>query len=147
MSSQNKFVVVAGGGCAPCPLFVWKITMFHVKHFTERNGKEMITRNGICYDLEMSSYRVKIDGLTFVFSSKMHKEKFINKHKEHREKINISLSRRFNYDVNVDKLADIVFYRKIENRGFLIIDNEGNKLWQNNIIFGGGVVTMRNSHT
>lgn len=106
----------------------------------------MITRNGICYDLEMSSYRVKIDGLTFVFSSKMHKEKFINKHKEHREKVNVSLSRRFNYDVNVDKLADIVFYRKIENRGFLIIDNEGNKLCQNNITFGGGVVIMRNSH-
>lgn len=104
----------------------------------------MISRNGVCYDLDISPHKTTINGLTFVFSSKLHLDKFKGKLQENRDIINYSLSKRFNYNVDVSQLADIVLYKKIETRGFLIITNKGIKLCQNNIIFNGGEVTIQN---
>lgn len=115
--------------------------MFHVKH--KGVETDMITRNGVVYDLNISSYRFTLDGLVFVFSSKLHLEKYKKKYKENRDIINYSLSRRFNMAVDVSQLADIVLYRKIETRGFLVVTVDGGELCQNNIIYGGGKVTMR----
>lgn len=102
----------------------------------------MITRNGVCYDLSISPYRYTVNGLTFMFSSKTHLDKFKKKLKENRDIINYSLTRRFNISVNVSQLADIVLYRKIETRGFLIVTGEGKELCQNSITFIGGEVTI-----
>ena len=102
----------------------------------------MKTRNGVYYDLKNSCYRTTVDGLTFVFSSKSHLDKFRKKLKENREIINYSLTKRFKVTVNVSQLADIVLYRKIETRGFLILTNEGNTICQRNVKFDGGKVTM-----
>lgn len=116
--------------------------MFHVKQL--KWGDKMISRNGIVYDLTVSPYRYNKDGLTFVFSSQLHLDKYKAKLKENRDIINYSLTKRFNFAVNVSPLADIVLYRKIETRGFLIVTNEGKTLCQTNIIFDGGKVTMQN---
>lgn len=118
--------------------------MFHVKH--SEGVKRVITRNGVCYDLTISSYRHTVNGLTFVFSSKLHLDKFKKKLKENRDIINYSLTKRFNIHVDVSELADVVLYRKIETRGFLIVTSEGNELWQNNLKFVGGKVTLQNSN-
>lgn len=104
----------------------------------------MISRNGVVYDLNISSYRCTLDGLTFVFSSKLHLDKFKKKYKENRDIINYSLSRRFNLSVNVSQLADIVLYRKIETRGFLVVTGEGKELCLDNITYIGGEVTIQN---
>jgi YHS domain-containing protein len=104
----------------------------------------MKTRNGVYYDLTHSCYRVTVDGLTFVFSSKSHKDKFKKKLKENREIVNYSLTKRFKLTVNVSQLADIVLYRKIETRGFLILTNEGNSICQKSVKFVGGKVIMPN---
>ncbi len=80
----------------------------------------MLSRNGVCYDLEKSHYRCTKNNVTFIFSSRLHLEKFESKYKQHRETVNKSLTKRFNLKVNVDSLADVVLYRKIETRGFLI---------------------------
>lgn len=114
--------------------------MFHVKHF--RKVKEMISRNGVCYDLSISNYRHTVNNLTFVFSSKLHLEKFKSKLKENRDIINYSLTKRFSINVDVSQLADIVLYRKVETRGFLILTNEGKELCQNDITYHGGEVTI-----
>lgn len=103
----------------------------------------MITRNGVCYDLTISPYKWSNGRLTFMFSSKPHLDKFKMKLKENRDIINYSLTKRFNYNVNVSELADIVLYRKIETRGFLIVTAEGKELCQNNITFIGGEVTTQ----
>ena len=105
----------------------------------------MITRNGVCYDLAISEYRHTVDGLTFVFSSQLHLNKFIQKVKESRDIINYSLSKRFNIPVDVSQLSDIVLYRKIEKRGFLVITVEGTELCPNSLKFVGGKVTFLNS--
>lgn len=106
----------------------------------------MFTRNGVCYDLPRSTYRTTVDGLTYVFSSRLHMEKFISKLKENRDIINYSLTRRFGFTIDVAQLADIVLYKRIETRGFLIVTNEGQELWQENLRFDGGKATKRNSN-
>lgn len=98
----------------------------------------MITKNGVYYDLENSSYRYKVNNLTFVFSSKSHLDKFKSRMKENREKINKSLSNRFNILIDVEQLADVVLYRKIETRGFLILTGTGKKLCRQNAIYRNG---------
>ena len=100
------------------------------------------TKNGVYYDFSKSIYRVNIDNYTFVFSSKLHMEKFKKKRKEHAEKINASLSKRFNLLVDVTALSDMVLYRKIESRGFLVI-NEGEEVCQRNMEYVGGKLTKK----
>ena len=106
----------------------------------------MITRNGVVYDLTLSTFKYKNGDLTFVFSSKLHLDKFKKKLKENRDIINYSLTKRFNIHVDVSELADIVLYRKIETRGFLIVTSEGKELCQKSIQFVGGKATLRNSN-
>lgn len=103
----------------------------------------MISRHGVVYDLTISPYRFTVDGLTFVFSSQLHHDKFKQKVKENRDIINYSLSKRFSANVDVSQLADVVLYRKIETRGFLIVTGEGKEICQNNITYGGGEVTLQ----
>ena len=106
----------------------------------------MYSRNGVCYDLPKSVYRLNVNGLTFVFSSQLHLDKFKSKYKENRDIVNYSLSKRFNLFVDVSQLADIVLYRKIETRGFLIVNNEGTNLWLDDLKYGGGKATLKNSN-
>ena len=84
--------------------------------------------------------------MTFVFSSKLHLDKFKKKLKENRDIINYSLMKRFNYYLDVSQLADVVLYRKIETRGFLIVTLEGKELCQKSLQFVGGKVTPVNSN-
>lgn len=88
-----------------------------------------LTRRGIAYDLKISPYRRVIeygedDILTYVFSSQQYKDIFERKLQENRDKINESLSKRFNFNIKQDKLADIRLYILTEKRGFLIIEKE-----------------------
>lgn len=104
----------------------------------------MITRNGVCYDLSKSNYKHIENGVVFVFSSKLHLDKFKRKLTDNRKLINMSLTKRFSCGVDVSILADIVLYKKIETRGFLIV-YEGIELWEKEqVIFAGGKVTKKN---
>lgn len=104
----------------------------------------MLTRNGVCYDLSISKFRCKHNGLTFVFSSQLHLDKFESRVKENRDIINYSLTKRFNIPVNVSTLADVVLYRKIETRGFLIEVEEEEIECQKSLRFDGGKMTLQN---
>lgn len=97
----------------------------------------MISRNGVYYDLNLSNYRVTINDITFVFSSQKHLDKFNKRLRGHRDIINTSLTNRFNFDIDVSVISDIVLYRKIETRGFLLLDKNGVKLCQENIRYIG----------
>lgn len=89
-----------------------------------------ITKNGVCYNFNISPYRYEANGVVYVFSSQLHLEKFTKKIEENRKKINDSLSNRFGLSVEVSALADLVLYKKIETRGFLIVTQEETELWQ-----------------
>lgn len=89
---------------------------------------ENLTRNGVAYDLKLSPYKLllnyKNNDLEYVFSSQLNKDRFLNSIKPNRDKINTSLTKRFNIDINADLLCDIKLYSTIEKRGFLIKTND-----------------------
>ena len=101
----------------------------------------MISRKGVCYDFSISPYRFNIMGLTYVFSSELHLSNFKSKYMENRDIINYSLSKRFKLNIDASQLADVVLYRKIETRGFLIVTDNGVELCQNDIKCNGLRVT------
>jgi hypothetical protein len=105
----------------------------------------MKTRNGIYYDLTLSSYIYKLrdTGLTFVFSSDLHLTKFEEQYKKHRNDFNLKLKSRFRLNVNFTTFADIVLYKKIETRGFLILIEGGQKLCQENLKLVGERATPK----
>nr|DAO26657.1 MAG TPA: transcriptional regulator [Caudoviricetes sp.] len=104
----------------------------------------MMTRNGVIYDLTCSPYYIIIGNTSFYFSSKNHLEKFTEKLYEHRDSIKNSLSNRFGMTVELNILADIILYDKVETRGFFII-HEGVKIkCRKDIILSGTKVTKRN---
>lgn len=95
-----------------------------------------LSRGGICYNLEVTPFTVvkKYEDrkVIFSFSSEFYKNKFEMQLKDHREKINQSLSKRFGLMYFNSLLADIVLYSKVESRGFyLLIDNEEYKCLSN----------------
>lgn len=87
-----------------------------------------LTRSGIAHNLSISPYKVVVDyqsgELTYVFSSELYKNKFIDKLEDNREKISKSLSNRFGFTVINNMLADVKLYITTETRGFLILGKE-----------------------
>ena len=63
--------------------------------------------------------------IIYHFSSMVYKLKFINKKKDNREKINLSLTNRFGFEIKNNLLCDLKLYSQIEKRGFLIFNVEG----------------------
>lgn len=105
----------------------------------------MISKRGICYDLQKTPFTSTQNGLTYCFSSQLHLDKFESRLKENREVINYSLTKRFNVCVDVSTLADVVLYKKIETRGFLIQMGEVDYKCQKSIKLNGVKATSKNS--
>ena len=85
----------------------------------------MISRNGVCYDLQSSPYKYEWRGMVFFFSSESHRSKFIRNLREKELWLDDSLSRRFKCTVHLPILADIQLYTQIETRGFYVQTNDG----------------------
>ena len=88
-----------------------------------------LTRSGVAHDLTISPHKFTVrygenDELVYIFSSEFYLKKFESKINDYRIKINNSLSQRFGFNIELDKLADIKLYEKTETRGFLIIGKE-----------------------
>ena len=62
----------------------------------------------------------KGENVTFIFSSELYKNKFLERYEEHREQIKNSLSNRFGIEIVINDLADLRLYSTIEKRGFLL---------------------------
>lgn len=78
-----------------------------------------------------------------MFSSQPHLDKFESRLKTNRDTINYSLTKRFGFSVDVSTLADVVLYKKIETRGFLIEVEEVEYKCLKSLKCGGVTVTMR----
>ena len=88
-----------------------------------------LTKDGICYNLKETPYIHAInygdEQINYHFSSMIYKLKFISKQKDNREKINLSLTNRFGFEIKNNLLCDLKLYSQIEKRGFLIFNAEG----------------------
>ena len=105
----------------------------------------MVTRNGIYYDFTKSKYRYKITDteITLVFSSDLHMIKFEEQYLQHRKEHNIKFSSRFRINILITVLPDLILYKRIETRGFLIINERGQKLCQENLLLIGERATPK----
>ena len=87
-----------------------------------------LTRSGVAHNLEISPHSLIVDyqdeQLEYVFSSARYKEIFYKKFIDNRIKINESLTNRFGFKIQNDKLADLKLYSMTEKRGFLIKGKE-----------------------
>lgn len=87
-----------------------------------------LTRGGVIYDLKLSPFKHDVkygdEGYTYYFSSELNRKKFIARLEDHRDKVNTSLSNRFNIYLELNLIADIKLYENIEKRGFLIANTK-----------------------
>ena len=86
--------------------------------------KKLLTRRGVCKNLEFSPYVYTYfhEGkvVSFNFSSKLHLDKFTNLRKKNYSMIYNDINKRFKFKIDCTYLADFNLYKKIENRGCFI---------------------------
>lgn len=73
-----------------------------------------VTQRGVYHNLKESKYTISNSEVVFFFSSEFTLNKFMKRHKKHREKFD-GLT-KFNLDVH----ADIECYINVEKRGFYV---------------------------
>lgn len=105
----------------------------------------MKTRNGVYYDLTKSTYKFKVSdtGMTFIFSSDLHMLKFEDQLQQNRDEHNTKFKARYRMDFNMKVLPDLGLYRKIESRGFLVINEGGQKLCLESLQLNGEKATPK----
>ena len=103
----------------------------------------VLTKNGICYDLKNSPYFCSVGFYKFFFSSPAHLVKFRKGLEANREWLNDSMTRRFKFNMDMELLADFSLYRKIETRGFLIINESTGVAYEcaENIEYRGTIIS------
>lgn len=110
--------------------------------------KVKLTRGGVCYELKNTPFKETFiygdNKITFHFSSQYNLDSFLKRLKKNREKINESLSNRFNIYIEFNVLSDIKLYESIEKRGFLITDSNESYLCLNTIKLSGVIKTTKN---
>ena len=82
----------------------------------------MKTERGIYLDIKESDYYFCVDDLTFYFSSQFYLEKFKNNVFDYIQNETLKLRQKYNLNINFDTFLMIAYYKKVEKRGFLIID-------------------------
>lgn len=97
----------------------------------------------VCTDLAASPWRVSTGGITYHFSTEIHKDRFVERLENYRADVRQKLSKRYRVAANIPLLADICLYRLIENRGFYIECKEGVYTWPEQVELSGGQLTSR----
>jgi len=82
----------------------------------------LITKGGVYCDLSISTYLHNIhyedSVLHLHFSSRFNRDRYIEKVLENRIKTKFNIAEKNNITLDTNKMADLVLYSKVENRGF-----------------------------
>lgn len=90
-----------------------------------------MTRGGVEYNLKKTPYTYTINGFILHFSSSYYKCKFIDSIKTFTTNIKLDFEKRYNLFINnIDEIAIIKLYHRVEKRGFYIIDNKRNAVYE-----------------
>jgi len=84
----------------------------------------MKTINGIELDLTKSDYKYSILGYTFYFSSEFYMNNFKNNVKFFSEIEGVKIKNKYKVFINLNLYLTFVYYKRIEKRGFYVIDNK-----------------------
>lgn len=83
----------------------------------------MLTKNGICLNIEESEYKVLKYGLLFYFSSEFYMNKFLNNVDNFVITESLKMKNKYKINSNLELYFAISYYKKTEKRGFFIYDD------------------------
>lgn len=86
------------------------------------------TTKGIYINLNESEYKFIYYGMTFFFSSEFYKNKFIESVTDYIDTETLKLQIKYNVNIKLDELFLIALYKKIEKRGFRILDQNNKEI-------------------
>lgn len=95
----------------------------------------MLTKRGIELNINESKYIFVVDNLMLYFSSNFNKERFISNYNSYIDEETIKLENRYKINIDIKNLLVISFYKKIEKRGFYIVDINSKHEIKENAIF------------
>lgn len=78
------------------------------------------------YDITKSEYISNINKFIFYFSSKFNKNRFEDGWREFIDEETYKLKAKYHVDLEIDNYLTIVFYKKIEKRGFKVLTYDKN---------------------
>lgn len=85
-----------------------------------------------------SPYYCTIDGISYYFSANSRLNRFLARYKENRILLSNKLSIRYKCYIQLNLLADIDLYMRVETKGFYIVDNMGREYkWPSQIMLNG----------
>lgn len=87
----------------------------------------MQTVRGIELNLKESKYYYDFLGFRFFFSSKLYLEKFRDNVKEYINLEGLKITNKYKIPVILNEYLSISYYKKVEKRGFRILNIEKNK--------------------
>lgn len=82
----------------------------------------MLTKRGIELNIKESKYIFVVDALMLYFSSNFNKERFISNYNTYLDEESIKLENKYKVNIDLKRLLIVSFYKKIEKRGFYIVD-------------------------
>lgn len=106
-----------------------------------------MAKSKIYPNLEETEFTYNTDHFIFYFSSLFYKNKFTEEVQDFRDKINNKFKGLYLMPTNLDDYADIVYYSKVEKRGFRVKIIETNEVvkWLGSITLDGVIRTNGNS--
>lgn len=104
------------------------------------------SRRGIYYNLEHSTYFYNYGGYTFYFSSDLVCQKFQERLPDYVRDFEEQLSIKWGLEVHLGGLPAIIYYQKMEKRGFRVLKG-GEPLCLNSLTFVGGIKIESESRT
>lgn len=79
-------------------------------------------KSNVCYNLNKSNYYTQYSSYKFYFSSQFNKNRFDKQVQDFVTNENCKLKSRYNCEINAEIMLAISLYRKLEKRGFYILN-------------------------
>lgn len=79
-------------------------------------------KSKVCYNLFKSTYYAQYKNYTFYFSSQFNTERFKNKIYEYVDIESYKLNSKYHAEIHSEIVLALNLYRKIEKRGFYVLD-------------------------
>lgn len=82
----------------------------------------MKSKRGVYLDIFESDYYYDLDGVRYYFSSQLYLNKFKNNVINYVNENSIKLKLRYKINLNFDLFLTLSYYRKVEKRGFRVVE-------------------------
>lgn len=99
-----------------------------------------MTKGGIFLDIKESTYKFQKYGLIFYFSSMFYMKKFDENVEKYIETETLKFENKYKITVNFDRIFAVSFYKKIEKRGYKILDFDNEEIYIEGLVFGDLII-------